>query len=382
MFWFVSDDKYYYENIDTLKKENKLSKIIVLPEHEEIKEQLLSIEKVGFLSPKLPNKKLYGNIFVIKRLANRYQELTSQEKKADVNIKEALEIKLGIEIISPDVLPKMSDMAGNKGFIEWFKNIDRMFIAGKKIKPIAFVGMAGCGKSRGAEAIAGEWNVPLIDLHIPTILEADDPYEMLRDILRYLHTSKLKCVVRMDEMEQMLHDPGMMAELLKQFNNLNTLKGYNINGLVIGTANNISDLMKKVSQFFRHGRWNEKFFVSFPNESETIAIMKYYFEKYKVNFLDSFLKEQKDIFKVIYIEIDEVYSKYNIAANEGKAVYAPSEIDYLFLKLSEIKKIDSLNDIKKVIDYVKPQQLTASEGTLEMYADCKKLGFKDLNEGY
>ena len=380
MYWFVADDKDYYENIEVLKKEHKLENILIFPEQDEIKEEIKNKNKVGFLSPKMPNKKIYGNIFIIKRLPNKYNELTSQEKNAKVNIKDALESKLGIEIMSPDVLPKMVDMAGTIGFVNWFKNMDRLFKQGKKIKPIAFVGMAGCGKSRGAEAIAGEWGVPLIDLHIPSILEADDPYEMLREILRYLHTSQLKCVLRMDEMEQMLHDPGMTAELLKQFNNLNTPKGYSINGLVIGTANNISDLMAKVSQFFRHGRWNEKFFVSFPNENETIGIMQYYAGLYNVNFLDELVKKEEDIYKAIYIEIDEMYGKFNIAANEGKAVYAPSEIDYLFLKLSELETIDSIDSIKKVIDYVKPQQLTASEGTLEMYADCKKLGFKDLNE--
>jgi SpoVK/Ycf46/Vps4 family AAA+-type ATPase len=219
-------------------------------------------------------------------------------------------------------------------------------------------------------------------------MEHDKPYELIDKIFSYLHRTKIKCVLRMDEIEQMLEDKGMLGNLLTLFNNLNTPKGYTINGAIVATANNITDIITKAPQFFRHGRWNEKFFVSFPTNEDSIKIMQYYTKRYNVSF--SGLKqtcgkmisteEQEEILFEILMLANQKYGTYNIAKNENKFVYAPSEIDYLFERLSHIT-IKNMFDIEKEVDVVVPLQITASKGVFDMYSEAQKLAFKDLNKG-
>ena len=83
-------------------------------------------------------------------------------------------------------------MAGNNGFTNWVHKITEAVNKGNKLKPSIFVGMAGCGKSRGVEALANHWGVPLLDLKLQKILEHPNPYELIDKIFSYLHRTKIK----------------------------------------------------------------------------------------------------------------------------------------------------------------------------------------------
>ena len=69
--------------------------------------------------------------------------------------------------------------------------------------------------------------------------------------------------------------------------------------------------------------------------------------------------------------------KDNFAFIDKRCVYVPSEIDYLFYKLSQYNNI-SFDTIKEEINSVLPQQITATEGIRKMFTEAKKLSFKEI----
>lgn len=387
MICLLTDDEFYYKNLDELKEQYKVDEFHIMPTIEELKLLVLKENRVGIVTPVKYPYSVFGDLLVYKLLNAKNGLLTIQEIENNVKDFESLGSKLFLDVYDWKSLPNIEGMAGSKGFIDWVHKITALTSKGKTLKPSIFVGMAGCGKSRGVEALANFWKVPMLDLKIQKIMEHDRPYELIDKIFGFLHRTKIKCVLRMDEIEQMLEDKGMLGNLLTLFNNLNTPKGYTVNGAIIATANNISDIITKAPQFFRHGRWNEKFFVSFPTTEDAKKIMGYYYKVYGVDFseLNKELNKQcgKIDLEAIFFEIvllaNEKYSSYNLASNEDKFVYAPSEIDYLFERLSHIK-IKNYDDIKKELDVVVPLQVTASKGVFEMYSEAKKLAFKDLNQ--
>lgn len=383
MLWLMTSDIYYYHNVEKLKQEHEVDTLLVMPDDRELREFMTNSTNVksAVLTTHKPDKK-FREFFVLHKLRNREGVLTTQQKALGVDESIALEQTLGLKIISPKNLIKLNDMSGMPRFISWAIQVEADIENGDFPKPAIFVGMAGCGKSRGAEAIAGEWGVPLIDLHIPTVLMNDNPFEMIDEIFTYFseNSQTQRFVVRMDEIEQMLTDKNMMGKLLTLFNDLNTPKGYKLNGILIATANNISELIEKVPQFFRHGRWSEKFLVSFPPVASAIEMMQYYYQMYGVNFVN--IKEMENLqlngkFITLNILIENEYEEYNKASNDGRFVYAPSEIDALMSFLSKME-VFSESDLIRAIKRIRPQQLTASKGTLEMYAKAKELSFVDI----
>jgi hypothetical protein len=381
MICLFTDDESYYRDSESLKKKYKLKELLVMPTVDEIKQKILSGKDVGVLTPIVYPKEIFGDLLVYKELNPTCGALTIQEQENKITEYESLSQKLHLDVYDYNTLPTLEEMAGANGFLEWVKKITNFHNKGKRLKPSIFVGMAGCGKSRGVEALANHWKVPLIDLKLQKILEHDKPYQLIDRIFKYLHRTQLKCVVRMDEIEQMLEDKGMLGNLLTLFNNLNTRKGYQINGKIIATANNIDEIVKVAPQFFRHGRWNEKFFVGFPDDKNALKIMELYTKIYGVNFGFKIKCDKMSLEDTLFEVKNKISTKYkgNIAKNEGGFVYAPSEIDYLFERLGMYESV-GIEELERELEIVVPLQETANEGVNKMYTEAKRLAFKDINK--
>lgn len=382
MLCLLTDDEYYYRNTEQLKKDYKFKELLILPTIDEIKTKIKDGKGVGILTPIIYSKEIFGDLLNYKELNPTQGALTLQEKENGISDFESLSTKLHLDVFDYRTLPTLEEMAGAKGFIDWVEKITKFHKKGKRLKPSIFVGMAGCGKSRGVEALANYWKVPLIDLKLQKIMENPNPYSLIDKIFKYLHRTQLECVIRMDEIEQMLEDKGMLGNLLTLFNNLNTKKGYNINGKIIATANNIDEIITKAPQFFRHGRWNEKFFVGFPKNEDTLKIMEFYTKVYNVNFAFKNKCDKMSLNEILFeiknkIESHPDFSQ-NIDKNEGGFIYAPSEIDYLFERLSFYEYVD-LDILEKELDIVVPLQVTSQVGVETMYTEVKRLKFKDIN---
>jgi hypothetical protein len=172
----------------------------------------------------------------------------------------------------------------------------------------------------------------------------------------------------MDEIGEALKDGKLLSELLTIIDEINTPKGYRINGMLFATENNIRDLIIAKPQFFRHGRWNEKFFVHYYKEQAIKQVMKYYMHKYKVQMQEDQIEE------VFYIAQSHWHDD-NL--DESRSVYVPSEINYLFERLCYYDEVGT-QEIEAEIEYVIPQYRSAKEGLSKLIGDAKKNYFREV----
>ena len=367
--WFLAEDKLYYENLERFTKgeysQVKYEKIVVLPTHQEIKEALISKTTTAFLSPVLPPIE-FSNMVIVKKLKNFKGVLTTQEDSVGVTVAESLESKLGLKTIEPQLTFK--NLGGAKTFKEWSSRVDIAKEKGILPKPVFFLGVPGVGKTFSVQCYAGEKKLPMMELNIELILEKPNPISIINSIFDYFDTTGIECILLMDEIEQMLQSKAMLGQLLTILSNLNTPEGYRLNGVLFATSNNVKELVYNFPQFFRHGRWSEKFFNNYPTKEEALAVMRLYATKFKVNIDDSMIEKA-------YILSNQYYKKYNL--EERRSVYAQSEIAYLFEKLTAYSKIDDtvlMNEIRSV----DPLQVTAQQSIQKLIADSRSNKFKEM----
>jgi len=367
--WFLAEDKAYYENLDKFKTREYsdvvYDEIIVLPTHEDIKKSLLSSNRTAFLSPVLPPLE-FINIVIVKKLKNLKGVLTTQEESVGVTIPESLESKLGLKTIEPKLT--FENLGGAKMFKDWSARVDIAKEKGILPKPVFFLGVPGVGKTFSVQCYAGEKKLPMMELNIELILEKPNPISVINSIFEYFDDTGIECILLMDEIEQMLQSKAMLGQLLTILSNLNTPEGYRLNGVLFATSNNVKDLVYNFPQFFRHGRWSEKFFNNYPSKEEALAVMKLYASKFKVNIDDSMIEKA-------YILANQYYKKYNL--EEKRSVYAQSEIAYLFEKLTAYLKIDD-KILMDEIAMVDPLQVTAQQAIQKLIADSRSNKFKEM----
>ena len=138
-------------------------------------------------------------------------------------------------------------------------------------KGILLMGMPGCGKSMIAKAIANEFKVSLLRLDINRLLDkyVGQSEENLRKALSIAEAAH-PCVLWIDEIEKAFagtntsggNDADMLVtRMLGHF--LTWMQERNSPVYVVATAN---DVMRP--EFMRKGRFDEVYFVDFPNRAE------------------------------------------------------------------------------------------------------------------
>jgi len=147
-------------------------------------------------------------------------------------------------------------------------------------KGILLVGMPGCGKSLASKAVANFFGLPLLSLDLGTLMGKylGESEENLRRALRLAENSS-PCVLWVDEIEKAFAGVGGDESGVSQ-----RLFGYLLTWLndkkekvfVMATANDIAVLPP---EFLRRGRFDEIFYVDFPNEQERKKIFKIYIRK-------------------------------------------------------------------------------------------------------
>ncbi len=135
-------------------------------------------------------------------------------------------------------------------------------------KGIVLLGVQGGGKSLAARAIAGEWNVPLMRLDFGALY---NKYygETERNLRQAFAAAEgmAPCVLWMDEIEKGVstgsgdQDGGVSRRVLGSL--LTWMSERRKAVFVVATANDISQLPPEL---IRKGRFDEIFFVDFPNE--------------------------------------------------------------------------------------------------------------------
>ena len=193
-----------------------------------------------------------------------------------------------LEII--DFKEKIEDIGGLEGLKEWLKSkaqVFRRLDEAKKFgvdipKGVLLVGMPGCGKSLAAKASARLFNVPLLRLDIGRLLGkyVGESEHNMRVALKTAESIS-PCILWIDEIEKAfagINQDGGASDITKrlfgQF--LTWLQEKENTVFVVATANDITAFPP---EFLKKGRFDEVFFIDFPNEEERERIFEIHLEK-------------------------------------------------------------------------------------------------------
>jgi len=261
-----------------------------------------------------------------------------------------------LEII--DFKEKIEDIGGLEGLKEWLKSkaqVFRRLDEAKKFgvdtpKGVLLVGMPGCGKSLAAKASARLFNVPLLRLDIGRLLGkyVGESEHNMRVALKTAESIS-PCILWIDEIEKAfagINQDGGASDITKrlfgQF--LTWLQEKENTVFVVATANDITAFPP---EFLRKGRFDEVFFIDFPNEEEREKIFKIHLEKRgklndKIDIKE--LAEKTigycgaDIEEVVKMTVETIFNVEDIENEEDSKLMTQDLLD-------SIKSIDSLSNI-------------------------------------
>ena len=261
-----------------------------------------------------------------------------------------------LEII--DFKEKIEDIGGLEGLKEWLKSkaqVFRRLDEAKKFgvdtpKGVLLVGMPGCGKSLAAKASARLFNVPLLRLDIGRLLGkyVGESEHNMRVALKTAESIS-PCILWIDEIEKAfagINQDGGASDITKrlfgQF--LTWLQEKENTVFVVATANDVTVFPP---EFFRKGRFDEIFFIDFPNEEEREKIFKIHLEKRgKLNDKIDIKKLAKetmgycgsDIEEVVKMTVETIFNVEDIENEEDSKLMTQDLLD-------SIKSIDYLSNI-------------------------------------
>lgn len=252
-----------------------------------------------------------------------------------------------------DFKEQINDIGGLEGLKEWLDNKSKIFRRldeAKKFgvdtpKGVLLVGMPGCGKSLAAKASARLFNAPLLRLDIGRLLGkyVGESEHNMRVALKTAESIS-PCILWIDEIEKAfagIDQSGGASDITKrlfgQF--LTWLQEKENTVFVVATANDISSFPP---EFLRKGRFDEVFFVDFPNEEERERIFEIHLEKRGKNPEDiDLLKLAKATEGYCGADIEEIVKLTLETAFIEEEEIGTEDI------IASIKEIDSLSNILK-----------------------------------
>lgn len=219
-------------------------------------------------------------------------------KLTELSIRYALEEKKNlvkksgiIEVVDTDI--SFEDVGGLENLREDLKQKAKIFhhlsdISSVKLplpKGVLILGMPGCGKSLIAKSIANEFGVSLLRLDINRLM-GQYVGQSEANLRKALSTAEAAhpCVLWIDEIEKAFaganggvcgSNNDIVMRLMGHF--LTWMQERKTVVYIVATAN---DVMRP--EFMRKGRFDEVYFVDFPNKEERIDILKkkiQYFQK-------------------------------------------------------------------------------------------------------
>lgn len=260
------------------------------------------------------------NEFQIKQILNlAYQDggcIDSDDKQLILRQKEQLIKKAGLlEMILID--ETIEDIGGLENLKEWlyrkemiFSQLDKAVKCGVDVpKGIMIVGMPGCGKSLAAKASAKLFDIPLVRLDVGRLMGKyiGESEENMRKALK-LSEAISPCVLWIDEIEKAFSGVGgagggsdVTTRLFGQF--LTWMQEKENTVFIVATANDISQIPP---EFLRKGRFDELFYVTFPNDEERRKILEIHLTKRN--------KWNRDLDIISLVKVTEGYNGADLEA--------------------------------------------------------------------
>ena len=261
-------------------------------------------------------------------------------------------------------LDNLKDWLNNKAKI--FNNLEKALEYGVETpKGAMIVGMPGCGKSLTAKATARLFNVPLLRLDIGKLLgkyvgESED--NMRRAIA--IAEAISPCVLWIDEIEKAFAGVGsengneVTTRLFGYF--LTWMQEKQSSVFVVATSNDISSLPP---EFLRKGRFDEIFFVDFPNDNERKNIIELHLKRRG--------KWHKDIDSIALLKETKGYSGADIEA------VIKDSIEKAFIKNALLLTTDDvLNEIRDT----KPMSESLKDKIEHLTKSLEKLDVKKASK--
>ena len=337
------------------------------------------------------------NEFQIKQILNlAYQDggcLDFDDKKLILRQKEQLIKKSGLLEMIP-VHESIEDIGGLENLKEWlykkeriFNQLDKAIKYGVDIpKGIMIVGMPGCGKSLSAKATAKLFEIPLVRLDVGRLLGKyiGESEENMRKALK-LSEAISPCVLWIDEIEKAFSGIGgsgggsdVTTRLFGQF--LTWMQEKENSVFIVATANDIS---KIPPEFLRKGRFDELFYVDFPNDEERRKILEIHLKKRK--------KWNKDLDIISLVKLTPGYNGADLEAIvkaaiencfiEGKKYLTTKD---LITAQKSIRSISStlekrIKEIKEVVKDMDLKPASNPENKIATQPISKKLVKKEDN---
>jgi len=153
---------------------------------------------------------------------------------------------------------------------------------------VIIMGVQGCGKSLCAQAIAGEWKLPLVKFDTAAVFDkyVGETEKRVKKLFRVAE-ELAPAILWIDELEKVFagsapssssSDAGVSSRLLGSF--LSWLQDRTAPFFIAATSNNVNALPPEL---IRKGRFDELFFVDLPNIAERRAIFSIHLKRHKQN---------------------------------------------------------------------------------------------------
>ena len=301
-----------------------------------------------------------------------------------------------------DFKEKVSDIGGLENLKEWLENKSKIFRRldeAKKFgvdtpKGLMLVGMPGCGKSLTAKVASRMFNVPLLRLDIGRLLGkyVGESEHNLRMALK-MSESISPCILWIDEIEKAfsgIDQSGGASDITKrlfgQF--LTWLQEKENTVFVVATANDISSFPP---EFLRKGRFDEIFYVDFPNKYERKEIFRIHLEKrgkYNEELIDlgslASLTDGfcgADIEEAVKIAVEDLF----LSDDEDKTMDT-DDVIFGIKKIDSMKSIigEKITELQKAYEKFKLKPASLKEGQKKITGKginkrrIKKIGDKDM----
>lgn len=288
----------------------------------------------------------------------KHQLIKKESLLEFINISEGLEAVGGLK--------NLKSWLKRKGVV--MRNLNEAINFGTDIpKGILLFGMPGCGKSLVAKTVAHEWRLPLLRLDVGMIL---GPYvgqseENIRKAIK-IAESIAPSILWIDELEKGFAGVGQEGggEVMKRIfgSFLTWMQEKTKPVFVVATANDISNMPP---EFLRKGRFDELFYVDFPDKEARSEIIKIHLRKRKK---------------------EEWINDINAYADRMEG-YSGADIESIIIELIErafISKIEkrSFNlkeEIDKVLGEFQPMAKTMQNKIKEMKEKFKELNARQAN---
>jgi len=305
---------------------------------------------------------------VLNMLVEKDKKISFNERNKQVVIKEKGQIikKSGqLELIN--FKENIDDIGGLDVLKDWLKNkseifrkLDEAIKFGVDVpKGVLLMGMPGCGKSLSVKAAARLFNVPLLRLDIGRLLGkyVGESEHNMREALK-MAESISPSILWIDEIEKAfagIDQSGGASDITKRLfgHFLTWLQEKENTVFVVATANDISSFPP---EFLRKGRFDEIFYLNFPNEKEREMIFKIHFKK-----------RGKDNKNIDYKELAKNTEGFSGADIES--VVKESVEELFFSKEKEISKESIENVVRNTnsISVVMSDKIKALKETLKKY---------------